>query len=332
MANLRAGVLGLGIGKQHALAYQHHPNVDLVAICDTNTQLMADFCAEKRLDVHRYGSYADMLRREHLDIVSVCTPDHLHVDHLLPALEAGCHVMQEKPLATSMEDACRMVDAVDRSGKMVMLNHIYRQDPMFREAERLCTTGGLGTLLYLESDFLSNKHRQYDAAPWHKHEPSVRHPLVGTGCHNVDLLRAMAGDIDEVEAMGSNLAYPGYAADDIFVAMMHFKNGAIGKVAISYSGVRPKGEPCPTLQVLGSKGAIKNNRLYIGAEQEGPWETLTTETPVPLLRTSIGRFIECVLTGQQPKINVHDGARNLAVCLAGVESRKTGKAVRPLQV
>jgi UDP-N-acetylglucosamine 3-dehydrogenase len=332
MANLRAGVLGLGIGKQHALAYHHHPDVELVALCDMNTRQMSGFCAENQLDVHCYASYADMLESEHLDIVSLCTPDHLHAEHLLPALKAGCHVMQEKPLATSMDDARQMVEAVARSGKIVMLNHIYRQDPVFRAAERLCTTGGMGTLLYLESDFLSNKHRQYDAAPWHLHEPYVRHPLVGTGCHNVDLLRAIAGDVEEVAAMGSNLAYPDYAADDIFVAMLHFKSGAIGKITISCSGTRPKGDPCPSLQVLGTKGMIQNNQLYIGGEQEGVWGTLTTEAREPLLRTSIGRFVECVLTGQQAKINVHEGAKNLAVCLAGVESRKTGKAVRPAQL
>lgn len=333
MAKLRAGVLGLGIGKQHALAYQNHPDVELVAICDMNAQLVSEFCAQNKMNVHQYTSYADMLKSERLDIVSVCTPDHMHREHLIPALEAGCHVMQEKPLATTMDDARRMVDAVDRTGRIVMLNHIYRQNPVFHGAEELCTSGGMGILLYLAADFVQNKHRQYDAAPWHKYPPHVRHPFVGTGCHTVDMLRAMAGDVDEVEAMGSNQAYPDYAADDIFVALLHFKSGAIGKVTICASGSLPKDEPAFRIQILGTKGTIENNQVYVGEEQLGAWSTLSDASPsAPLHRASIGRFIECVKTGQKPVINVHEGAKNLATCLAGAESRKVGRSVRPVDV
>ncbi len=229
MSKLRVGVLGVGVGGAHVAGYVDNPDVDLVALCDYDDQRLSDFCAQRNLDVQRYSQLDDMLERAELDAVSICTPDYMHRDHLLRALDAGVHVLCEKPLATSVEDTLEMVEAAEaaeRSGKTVMVCHQFRYLPGIQDAKRKADSGELGTVFYMESDFMSDKHNQFARSPWYKGREHVRYPILGTGCHNIDVMRWVAGEVVEVEAFANHMAWDEFPTDDCIIALFRFSSGA----------------------------------------------------------------------------------------------------------
>ncbi len=169
---LRAAVVGLGIGRYHVQSFVTHPNVDLVAVCDANAERTARFQTEHPSS-RTYADLDTMLARETVDLVTICTPDWLHVDMGIAALQAGAHVISVKPLTTSVEDARRFIAAADAAGRKPMVAHERRFHPRYRAIKQVLDEGLLGDLFYLELDYFVHKGRQFANAPWYK---SAEHP------------------------------------------------------------------------------------------------------------------------------------------------------------
>lgn len=125
MPTLRAGVIGTGLlGSRHARVWHELPDTELVAVCDLNAERAAFVAAQANAAV--YTDYQKMLDEAHLDLVSVVTPDHLHLAPVLASLAANAHVLQEKPLATNAADSRAIVDAAANSDRTVMVNYSQR--------------------------------------------------------------------------------------------------------------------------------------------------------------------------------------------------------------
>lgn len=128
---LRAGIIGLGIGALHAKGFLRSPHTELVALCDTDPERMAARAAEYNIPARMcFTDYRSMLAEAQLDVVSVCLPNALHAEVSIAALEAGAHVLCEKPLATTLEEALAMQRAAEMHQRrlMVAYNHRYRAD------------------------------------------------------------------------------------------------------------------------------------------------------------------------------------------------------------
>jgi predicted dehydrogenase len=150
VSRLRAAVIGCGVGSHHAYAYHHHPEVDLVAICDVNPAVFERLYAATGLErgaVHEYTDYQEMLRREHPDLVSVATPDQYHAGPVAEAAAAGVGgILCEKPIASTLADADRMVEAVERHGTRMLVDHTRNFDPAYVEVRNRVRQGEIGTL------------------------------------------------------------------------------------------------------------------------------------------------------------------------------------------
>ena len=130
----------------HAAAYHAVPTTSIVAVCDIMAEATARYC-ESWGPVATYTDYRAMIEREKLDLLSIVTPDHLHADILVAACEAGVRgVFCEKPIATALADADRMIAAVERSSTKVVVNHTRRFDPFYRQAKWLLDEGAIGPL------------------------------------------------------------------------------------------------------------------------------------------------------------------------------------------
>ncbi|MFN8374078.1 MAG: Gfo/Idh/MocA family oxidoreductase [Anaerolineae bacterium] len=154
MTTLRAGVIGLGVGKNHAEGYLQSPNAELVALCDSDKTRLNEFAQKYNLPADVcYSDYQTMLAKAKLDIVSVCLPNALHAPASIAALEAGAHVLCEKPLATSTAEAQAMVDAASRSGKRltVCYNYRYRADSQW--IYNMVHSGALGKILHVSASW-----------------------------------------------------------------------------------------------------------------------------------------------------------------------------------
>ncbi|MBR4075380.1 MAG: Gfo/Idh/MocA family oxidoreductase, partial [Lentisphaeria bacterium] len=148
---LRCGVVGLGVGKRrHIEGYRTHPNAEVVAIADLDPARLEDVGNAYGID-KRYPTLTDMLRHEKLDVISIATPNKLHMPQTVEALEAGCHVLCEKPMALTEKDGLKMIEASKRTGKRVMINFSTRISPEAYAIKRAVDAGTLGDIYFARS-------------------------------------------------------------------------------------------------------------------------------------------------------------------------------------
>lgn len=145
--------------RSHAAAYHRHPQTDVVAVCDIRPQALEDFKANWEdvwPDVRLYTDYEEMLRKEQPELVSVATPDHLHADITVAAAEGGAKaILCEKPLATTLADADRMIEAAEKNGVLLSVEHTRRWSPIFQKAREIARSGELGKLRAIVSNMYS---------------------------------------------------------------------------------------------------------------------------------------------------------------------------------
>ena len=147
---LRAAVIGGGLGGSHAWAYSRSTRYDLAAVCDIDPGVLPSFYERAGIPAGGIGEYTDyrlMLEREALDVVSVATPDHLHADAVCRASEAGVRgIFCEKPLATTLKDADRMIAAVEANGACISVDHTRSWIPRYQETRQAVRDGAVGPL------------------------------------------------------------------------------------------------------------------------------------------------------------------------------------------
>lgn len=143
---LRAGIVGCGgISRSHAAAYNGLDNIELIAVCDINSNALKNRADEFNVQ-NRYTDYEEMLSQEKLDIVSVCTHAPLHAPIAIAAAENGVHVLCEKPLSVDLETADQMLEACNKAQVHLTVSHQFRFTPLFRHAKALIESGKIGEL------------------------------------------------------------------------------------------------------------------------------------------------------------------------------------------
>jgi predicted dehydrogenase len=328
MAPLKAAVLGLGLGLQRANGYLQNPEAALVAVCDADAARLRAF-TEAHPEVRGYTDYGEMLRRETPDIVNVSTPDWMHREHACQALAAGAHVLLEKPMAPSLAEAEALTAAVEASGRRLMVGQNYRRTPMAMQAKQLLAEGRLGTVFAAASDSLQSKFRQFARSPWYASPDHPRSALLGTGIHSLDLLRWLLGEVEEAFSYGNHLAYAEFPGDDFVLAQFRFQSGVIGRVAVAYAAVLPRGTASPNLELYGTAGTYTTGRLYTGAPGAQDWETPAPPEAKNPFWAEVDHFLASLRSGEPFDVDAREGARNVAACLAAVEAARTGRPVRP---
>ncbi|MEM7134016.1 MAG: Gfo/Idh/MocA family oxidoreductase [Chloroflexota bacterium] len=147
---LRAAVIGGGLGGYHGYAYAQAPEYDLVATCDINPDAFERFFERSQVErgtINEYTDYREMFVKENLDVVSVATPDHLHADPVCDAAEAGIKgILCEKPLCTTVQDADRMVETVERTGTHLAIDHTRSWIPSYQAVRQAIRDGEIGGL------------------------------------------------------------------------------------------------------------------------------------------------------------------------------------------
>ena len=292
-----------------------------------------------------YGTtdYRQLVAREDIDVVCVFSPDHLHAEHCVAALEAGKHVVCTKPMVTSLEDAERLVALVREQGVKFLVGQTMRFDRQFQAAKKLFDDGDLGKLIAVESYYVHDIRPVFDFTPWRLTAPQ---DFMFGGCvHSIDVIRAFAGDIDTVHAnaVKGNLT-EGYPIEDNFFLNVQFKSGAIGRVSGLYGIVHP---PTPMMQfgIYGTKGSLQ---AEFTDNEPGEVRVVLDKLPGhrPLVSTFeperdlsayghgatviryMRHFQECLDDDLAPSPGVLDGARAVAAGVAAWESIRTGQVVK----
>ena len=248
---LKVAVIGVGnIGNIHAPNYKADPLSELVAVCDIIPE-RADKAAAK-YGVRAYYSVEDLLRHEQLDAVSICTAGAENGgDHFTPTmqcLEAGLHVLGEKPISNDIIKARQMVAKADEKGVYYGINLNHRFVPPAAIAKQWVTKGRLGDLLLINMTMWINNPNE--TSPWF--HLRALHP------HSLDIMRYFCGDVEQVHAFLNRA--PGRVCYSNAQINLRFANGVVGHLTGSYdTDPRHNLERC---EVLGTKGRFVLDNLY----------------------------------------------------------------------
>jgi len=238
MEKLGAGVIGLRMGASHVVGYTQHPNVEVRVVCDIDPETASRIAQAHGIQTWT-TDYREVIDRDNLHLISVCSPDPFHCEHTVAALNAGKHVLCEKPMALTLDDCRAMIEAADRNHRQLMVGQVCRYAPGFRTAKQILDSGRIGELFFVESEYAHNYARVPGVGGWRKDPKIGREPVIGGGIHAVDLLRWVAGECLEVSAYSNHKALTDWPKDDCTIATMKFENNILGKVFVSIGCVRP---------------------------------------------------------------------------------------------
>lgn len=320
MTRLRAGVIGLGVGMQHALAFQEHAAVDLVAVCDLDPTRLAAARAVWP-DIRTYERADDLLGAEDIDIVSIASFDHDHAHQVVQALQSGKHVFAEKPLCRTEDELAAIAAALHRNPRLrLSSNTILRRSPRFVAVKQSIEDGTLGRMFYVEADYVYGRLHKLTEG-WRGRSPGYS-VMLGGGVHMVDLLLWLTGGrVIEVTAYGNDIAgrdaNSSFVGSDFTVALLRFENGLIGKVSANFGSVHPHYH---RLLLYGTKATFENRlgpaELWTSRDADQPPKLL--DIPYLGMRKGdlIASFIDAIIGRGQPLVDEADVFTTMQVCLA----------------
>jgi len=331
MGELNLGVVGLGLGRWFAVAFAEDASVERLVVCDPDPGRISDAQAAVPGLAAGYLSLEAMLGEEHLDAVAVVTPDHLHRPHAETCLEAGCHVLLTKPLATNLDDGRAILRSAARASKVLMVAHERRFRTQFWAVKQMLETGELGEIIHLRIDTVQDKREQFKRAPWYASTEAGRTALVGSGIHEVDLARWLVGrPIESVFAFSNALGSLSFPREKTTAALFRFAGGAIAQVTVTYEAHwPPAGSIDDQFRLIADRGIIVGNRVARNGQDE--WETLPADDD-PLtagVRGCVRSFLRAITQGDPIAVTGQDAFDSLAACVAADESAATGRPTIP---
>ncbi len=323
---VRVGQVGVGHnGSAFVQAYTANPTTHLAALCDLDEE-RAHALATRHGVPRVYTDYQEMLAQEELDLVSVHTPDHQHVEPAVAALDAGTHLFCEKPLANDLDGCRQIVAAARRAGpeRKTMCGHVLRFNPVFAAVKHLIAEGVLGDLFYLEGDYIHDLRYQ---TGWNlDHET----PMIGGGCHPIDIMQWWAGSVVEVQGYSNHMAFPNMREDDCAVAILRFASGAIGRCTAAYGPAGPMAH-LYNLSAYGTRATVVRDQLALGGLEQYTRLPVTYGAGHPY-DPEVADLAGCILHGGTPRATVEDGARAVAVAVAIQQAIRERRPVAVAQI
>ncbi|CAA9580169.1 MAG: Putative dehydrogenase [uncultured Thermomicrobiales bacterium] len=285
--------------------------------------------------------YREALRDPATDAVDICLPHDLHAPIAIEATGAGKHVLCEKPLAATLEEADRMIAAAGRAGVVLMVAENVRFDPVFGKVGELLRDGviGMPALVqlarecYLRASFMRDRPWFLDA------RAAAGGIMMSGGVHDFSLLLSLLGEVESVHALRAPQRFAEMQGDDTSVALVRFRNGAIGTLVESFlmkSLTTAAGPEIHTLRIDGDLGSLtvgadRRIRLFSERADYQPGGGLVAhEFHIPEADTfalEIEHFLAAIETGVEPLTSGRSQRAALACVLAAYRSMETGQPV-----
>ncbi|MEW6231666.1 MAG: Gfo/Idh/MocA family oxidoreductase [Chloroflexota bacterium] len=333
---IRVGLIGAGmVGNAHANAYARLPNAQVVAVADgraDRAQAMAE-CFEAQA----FSTMAELLAGTQVDMIDICLPTPRHAEHTVAALAAGKHVLCEKPIARTLEDAQRMIDAAkearDRFGSKFMVGQVVRFFPEYARAHDLLRQGVIGQSKVART-LRGGIFPAWSADNWLGDFAQSGGVVLDTACHEFDWLRWCFGEVVRVFARG--LVYETLAQGqprDHGLILLRFQSGMIAHVEVTWA--LPPGGPFMTkVEIAGTKGLMAfDNQTSMPIQgywlgSDGSSNTIP-ESPVAVtpFQAEISHFLECIEQDREPLVSPEDALAALEISLAALESIESGQPV-----
>ena len=329
MHKIKVGLIGAGgIAGAHVKGYLANPDTTvLVAVADPDAHN-----AGRRADLAGasvYASYTDMLEQADIDAVDICLPHHLHKDAIVAAAAAGKHILCEKPLCMTADEAAEVTAAVEAAGVTLMCAHNQLFAPAVAKARELIDGGLLGKVYEVRTTDSFFNDFDPEKMGWRaKAVTSGGGELIDTGYHPSYLLMHLAGGSPiEVAAMLSTHRLTFMEGEDSAQVLVRFDNGVVGTITTSWAYIpsanTERFSAVGELGSLYSDGTVLTYRLRSGEEERLEFE------PVEEFAAEIGHFARSILDGTRPIHTEKEGVEVLGIILAAYQSALT-KTISPV--
>jgi predicted dehydrogenase len=351
MKKLKVGVIGAGsISSLHMDAYANNKEVELYAICDMNVGRAEEKAAKYGIP-HVYSDVREFLANTEVEAVSICTWNDTHAEFSIASVAAGKHVLCEKPLCQTVEQALEVQTAVQSSGKVFQVGFVRRYGSTTQMLRRFIEAGDLGEIYYAKASYL---RRLGNPGGWFSDSKrSGGGPLIDLGVHAIDLCWYLMGKPKVQSVKGNTYHKLGNRAnvqhlsfyqaadydaaqndvEDLANALICFENGASIMVDVSFTlhGVKNEGG----ISIYGTKGGAQvEPELQIATEKHDMMlnllpqaDTLTFDFAAGF-QNEINHFVRCCMGTDETLSPVEDGVEIMKILCAVYESAKTGKEIR----
>jgi predicted dehydrogenase len=342
----RIAVAGAGyIGLAHIEVIRNNPLCTLSAIVDP---------APARRDVamavgaRHFNTLDDLLAQDRPDGVVLATPNALHVPQALQCLTQGLPILLEKPIAPTLAEALKLVEAVETQQGKILIGHHRAHSPIMAKAREVIASGQLGKLVAVMGSATFYKPDSYfEDGPWRR-EPGGG-PLLLNMIHEVHNLRILCGEIVAVQAFASH-ATRGFAVEDTVAISLQFASGALGTFMLSdtsacarsWEQTSQENKAYPSYDdedcyvVTGTRGSLSvptmRLKTYPKLEDRSWWKPFESATVEMVrddpLKHQMAHFMQVIQGKAQPLVSARDGMLNLKVTQAIVQAAREGRTVQ----
>jgi predicted dehydrogenase len=356
MKKYKVGIVGLGkVAHLHAQALSEIKNAEFTAGCSRSMAKALEFCRSYEADP--FDNLAQMVKEMELDLVIICTP---HPNHLVPtveALQAGAHVLVEKPLASTLQDCDAMIKAARKAERKLGVISQRRWYPPVLRVKKAIDEGKIGKPVLGTVNMLGWRDEDYynsDAwrGTWEQEGGGV---MVNQAPHQLDLFCWLMGPIDEVYGHWANLNHPYIEVEDTALAIIKFKSGAMGNLIVSnsqkpgiYGKVQIHGENGASVGAQTEGGAMfiagmapitepPLNDLWTIPGEEKLLEKFTQEDEelfekvdpmVYFIRLQIEEYLDALEKGREPLVNGEEGRKTVELFTAIYRSTRDNQPVK----
>ena len=295
----------------------------LLAVASRSQESAEAYASEWKIP-RAHGTYEALLADPQIDVIYNPLPNHLHAEWTIKALEAGKHVLCEKPLTLTVEEVDAVAEAAQKHGRIVAEAFMYRHHPQTLKVQEMVKDGSIGALKLLRGSFSFVLD----------HEGDIRlDPAMGggsiwdVGCYPISFMRTVVG-AEPVEVFGWQVTGP-TGIDETFVGSLHFADGVYGQFDSSF--VIPHHA---YMEIVGSEATLivpkpfkpgLNEKIFL--VREGKTETIKVKGQ-DLYLGEVEDMVDAILLGKAPRISLEDSRANIAAIKALFESARTGAAVK----
>lgn len=344
-APIKMAVLGLNQGSKIARDAVANPEVDLVAVAGFGPQAED---VSQELNVKLYSDYTLLLKQEDLDAVAIALPNNLHVDAVEAALNAGVsNILLEKPIASTIEEACHIIDICEQAGAILLVGHHRRSSSKYQFLKEIIETKQIGELVGIQSRYAIAKPHEYFDVEWRTKKGAG--PLLINAIHDFDDLNFAVGAKPVRVYAAARNTIRGNEVEDSVSAVVEYDNGVTASYFLSDGTPGPWNYDlaaeentfftmCPgenSLQAFGTRGSFgfPNMDLYYYEDDAYGWteslvhEHFEVEHNDPMT-AELDHFVDlCTGRATTPRCTGEDALDTLAVITAILESAETKQVV-----
>ncbi len=299
MDKVKVALVGFGsMGSGHYYAYEGIENMELIAVCDLQTDMAKEKLGDKKIPV--YGSLEELLKNEKPDMIDLVTPSYLHADMAVQCLEAGVNVLCEKPMAITEEDLQRMQTAAKKSGKFFMVAHVVRFMAPYRFLAEEIAKGENGKLLRLDMKRISGVPT-WSWENWMLNESKSGGVGIDLSVHDIDFVQSVLGMPDEV----SGVYAPVKDNNSFMLSLFHYGNTLVTCEGTWYKADIPF--MAEYLAVFENGYVQYKNGVLTKNQQNVPLDVnkMTVDLGMNIsgdnaYQNEIAYFVSCVQKGEQP--------------------------------